>query len=134
MGPFSLMFNTRHSPSVSLSVQFGQAAQLLVQAFAAAGSVGIRILGKLFGCPEQMGQAGLPELCGPGAVQRVLIGNQDTVPVVDELEEGLFASRGIDEEEGRKGGNHDPDVFPDFASGFPFRAKQAPHALDSVCD
>lgn len=66
-----------------------------------------------------MGQAGLPELCGPSAVQRVLIGNQDTVPVADELEEGLFASRGIDEEEGRKSGNHDPDVLPDFASGFP---------------
>ena len=125
-----IIINARPSPSVSVSLVILVGGTVPCIGAGAFGYSCNRILGKLFGCPGDMGQAALTQFGWPSRVECVVIRCQYTGPVADKFQETFFASVGMNHEEGDKAGGHDPKPYLDFAS----RAEHAPACFVNMID
>jgi len=74
----------------------------------APGDAGILMPGKALCLADQMGKAGLVQV-DPFPVGPVIVTDQDALPGVDELLEGLLGPPGMDHEETGRSVAHDPE-------------------------
>lgn len=87
---------------------FAQALQFITRPPAAGRELLVVSLGKRLGLADEVGKTGLAKV-GPLAIDRVVVADEDAVPVADELVKGFLGTVGVDHEEGGQRVYHDPE-------------------------